>query len=275
LFKNGEKITYKIKYENQNNQTIKNISFRLNSGQIGLFLSSVEILNTPKNVKLEGNTIKIEDLVPGEGEELELLVLFDRRQVVANQEALLVTDIEYQINNQTIKYTAYSSKIKIISDVLADVSARYYSQQGDQLGVGPLPPAVDMATNYWLFLEFNNSGNDLKDFILTAELPDNVYFSGNKRVLDGNLNYAEIGKRIIWEISEIEGGTGKYRANLEIILIPGQDDLGKVIDLVKNIKFTAYDQFVQEEISGVLKDINTNIEKDRFSSGKGSVRILK
>lgn len=275
LFKNGEKISYKLRYENQDSQAIKDISFRLNSAQLGLFLSSVEILDTPKNIKLEGNAIKIEDLIPGEKGELDLLVLFERRQVIANQEALLVADIEYQINNQGVKYTAYSSAVKIASEVLADVSARYYSQEGDQLGVGPLPPAVDMATNYWLFLEFNNSGNDLKDFILTAELPDNVYFSGNKRVLDGILNYAEIGKRIIWEIPQIESGTNKYRANLEISLIPEQADLGKVLDLVKNIKFTVYDQFTQEEISGTLKNINTNLEKDRFSSGKGSVKILR
>lgn len=249
LLKTGEKIAYKFEYENQNSQAIKDISFRLNSGQLGLFLSSVEILNAPNNVSLENNIIKIEDLVPGEKQKLELLVLFERRQILSNQEALLVADVEYQINNQNVKYTAYSSRTKMVSDVLTNVSARYYSEQGDQLGVGPLPPAVGMATNYWLFLEFNNSGNKLKDFVLTAELPDNVYFSGNKRVLDGSLNYAEIGKRVIWEISEIEGGINKYRANLEIIFIPEQEDLGKVVDLVKNIKFTVYDEFTQGDIS--------------------------
>lgn len=275
LLKAGEKIVYKFRYENQSDQTVKDLSLRLNSGQLGLFLSSVEVLNTPNNVKLENNIIKIEDLIPGEKEELELLILFERRQVLPNQEALLVADVEYQVNNQNVKYIAYSSRTKIISDVLSNVSARYYSEQGDQLGVGPLPPAVDMATNYWLFLEFNNSGNKLKDFVLTAELPDNVYFSGNKRVLDGNLNYAEIGKRIIWEISEIEGGVNRYRANLEIILIPEQKDLGNVVDLVKNIKFTVYDEFTQEDISQNLENIDTNLKGDRFSSNKGRVIIMK
>jgi hypothetical protein len=275
LLKTGEKIAYKFEYENQNSQAIKDISFRLNSGQLGLFLSSVEILNAPNNVSLENNIIKIEDLVPGEKQKLELLVLFERRQILSNQEALLVADVEYQINNQNVKYTAYSSRTKMVSDVLTNVSARYYSEQGDQLGVGPLPPAVGMATNYWLFLEFNNSGNKLKDFVLTAELPDNVYFSGNKRVLDGSLNYAEIGKRVIWEISEIEGGINKYRANLEIIFIPEQEDLGKVVDLVKNIKFTVYDEFTQGDISQSLENINTNLKGDRFSSDKGRVVIIK
>ncbi|MCK9439147.1 MAG: hypothetical protein WCY43_00520 [Patescibacteria group bacterium] len=275
LLKTGEKIAYKFEYENQNSQAIKDISFRLNSGQLGLFLSSVEILNAPNNVSLENNIIKIEDLVPGEKQKLELLVLFERRQILSNQEALLVADVEYQINNQNVKYTAYSSRTKMVSDVLTNVSGRYYSEQGDQLGVGPLPPAVGMATNYWLFLEFNNSGNKLKDFVLTAELPDNVYFSGNKRVLDGSLNYAEIGKRVIWEISEIEGGINKYRANLEIIFIPEQEDLGKVVDLVKNIKFTVYDEFTQGDISQSLENINTNLKGDRFSSDKGRVVIIK
>jgi hypothetical protein len=56
-----------------------------------------------------------------------------------------------------------------------------------------------MATSYWVFLEFNNSGNDLKNFVLTAELPDNVYFPNEKRVLDGKIIYGEIGKRLAWK----------------------------------------------------------------------------
>ncbi|HNV12589.1 MAG TPA: hypothetical protein PK686_00990 [bacterium] len=275
IAENGEKINYKIKYNNQSSESIKNINIRLNSGQIGLFLSSVEGISVPKNTRIEKNTIIIEDLISQEEGEIDLEVSFERRQVLANQEILLVADVEYQINNQNVRYISYSPKTKIVSEVLGSVLARYYSPQGDQLGVGPLPPAVDLATNYWVFLEFNNSGNKLKNFVLTAELPDNVYFSENKRVLDGKLTYAEIGKRLIWEINEIDAGINKYRANFEITLIPGKEDLGKVLDLVRDIKFTAYDDFTGQEIFQNLNNINTNLDGDLLSTGKGKVVIFK
>ncbi|PKM91328.1 hypothetical protein CVU82_01885 [Candidatus Falkowbacteria bacterium HGW-Falkowbacteria-1] len=273
--KDKEDINYKIIYKNKEINTIKDIAVTLTSANSAFSIFSVKSTGSVNNYYLDGNVIKIEDLSGNESGEITLDIKFDQRRIDSNQEVYLKAEIEYQIDEQKVKYNSYSSKNKVVSQVSALASAYYYSPQGDQLGVGPLPPAVDMATNYWVFLEFNNSGNKLRDFILTAELPDNVYFSENKRVLDGKLTYAEIGKRFIWEINEIDGGVNKYRADFEITLIPGQKDFGNVLELLNNIKFTAYDDFTEEEISGSLRNINTNLENDRLSSGKGKVTVIR
>lgn len=273
--KDGENVNYKISYKNQEASTIKNAEINLTSANSAFSISSIDLVGVASNYYLDDDTIKIEDLSENESGEINLSVKFEQRRIDQNQEVYLKAGIEYQINEQTIKYNTYSNKNKVVSQASAAASAYYYSSRGDQLGVGPLPPAVDMATNYWVFLEFNNSGNELRDFVLTAELPDNVYFSDNKRVLDGKLTYAEIGKRFIWEMDEIGGGVNKYRADFEVTLIPGKEDLGKVLDLLSNIKFTAYDDFTEEEVSGVLENIDTNLKNDRLSSGKGKVIILR
>ena len=132
-----------------------------------------------------------------------------------------------------------------------------------------------MATNYWVFLEFNNIGNDLENLSLTANLPDNVYFSDNKRVLDGKLIYSEITKRLVWEVSDLKGGSSNFRANLELSLIPGSSDLGKVLNLMENIKLTVYDKFTKESLELNLKDISTKLEYDHLSSGSGQVVKIK
>ncbi len=266
----GEKIKYSINYKNEGLESLKDIKINLISGNPNFSITSINSSNL-KNAKINNNSLVIYDLLPQESGSIDLEVLFDQRQINANQELFLKADLEYQIADQIIKYSLNSEKNKMISQVSTLVGGYYYSPQGDQLGVGPLPPAVDMATNYWIFLEFNNSGNDLENFSLTAELPENVYFSNNKRVLDGGLIYGEIGKRLIWEISEMSGGTNKYRANFEITLIPGENDLGKVLNLLENIKFTVKDKFVGQELSGNLKNIDTNLESDKLSSGKGRV----
>lgn len=266
----GEKIKYSINYKNEGAESLKNIQINLISGNPNFSIVSINSDNL-KNSKINNNSLVIYDLLPQESGSINLEVLFDQRQVNANQELFLKANLEYQIADQVIKYSLNSEKNKMISQVSALVGVYYYSPQGDQLGVGPLPPAIDMATNYWVFLEFNNSGNDLENFSLTAELPENVYFSDNKRVLDGSLIYGEIGKRLIWEIPEMSGGTNKYRASFEITLIPEENNLGKVLNLLENIKFTVNDKFVGQELSGNLKNLDTNLESDKLSSGKGRV----
>lgn len=269
-------VDYKLTYSNQSLLAIKNLDISILSANPNFLIEDIKFSTKANNISIDdGRIIKIEDLIADESGEINLSIKFDRKELTSNQEVYLKMAVKYEVKGENIFLTSYSNKNKIKSELSVLASARYYSPQGDQLGVGPLPPAVEIATNYWLFLEFNNAGNNLKNFILTAELPDNVYFSGNKRVLDGNLDYAEIGKRIIWEVSETEGDTNKYRANLEIILIPEKEDLGNIVDLVKNIKFTVYDDFIKEDISGNIDNINTNLKDDKFSSGKGKVVIMR
>ncbi|MFA7364905.1 MAG: hypothetical protein WCZ12_00920 [Patescibacteria group bacterium] len=275
IYQDGELLSYKINYQNKGQETIKNIKIKLTSANENFSIDSIKESSESKNYFLENNIIEIEDLINNENGSINIDISYNQKNIIGNQEVSLRADIEYQINGQTIKYTKYSNKNKVSSKTSTSMSAYYYSPQGDQLGVGPLPPAVDMATNYWIFLEFNNSGNSLENLVLTAELPENVYFSGNKRVLDGRLNYAEIGKRLIWEVSEINNGINKYRANIEVTLIPESSDFNKVLNLVENIKFSFKDSFTGEDVSGNLSNITTNLENDRLSSGKGVVTIIK
>ncbi|MFA5644353.1 MAG: hypothetical protein WC928_02380 [Patescibacteria group bacterium] len=267
----NEKIIYTFDYHNQEAKSIKNLKFSISSANPNFSLNSWSTLDNLKNSQHQDNSLIIYDLLEDESGTFSVETSFSRKQLLPNQEVSLRIDLEYEIDGQVAKYTLNSSKNKVISQVSTIAGAYYYSPQGDQLGVGPLPPAVDMATNYWVFLEFNNLGNNLENFVLTAELPENVYFSDNKRVLDGKLIYGEIGKRLVWEVPLITGGSNKYRANFEITLIPDEKDLGTMPNLLENIKFTVKDIFIDKEIAGSLENINTNLINDKLSSGKGKV----
>ncbi|MGI6347985.1 MAG: hypothetical protein ACOXZ1_02200 [Patescibacteria group bacterium] len=270
----GEKIPYTIHYQNKGSETIKNIKIELISANPNFSITNPTLLSRG-SFSLNGKTIIIDDLVADESGQINLELSFDQRQIQANQNLSLRANIEYELKNQTIKQQAQSGNTQVRSQISASARAYYYSPQGDQLGVGPLPPAVDMATNYWVFLEFNNIGNDLENLSLTANLPDNVYFSDNKRVLDGKLIYSEIAKRLVWEVSDLKGGSSNFRANLELSLIPGSSDLGKVLNLMENIKLTVYDKFTKESLELNLKDISTKLEYDHLSSGSGQVVKIK
>jgi len=148
---------------------------------------------------------------------------------------------------------------------------KYYSSQGDQLGVGPLPPVVDIPTNVWIFFEIENFNGDLEKFNLTAQLPENVVWTNKKSVLAGKLNFGQIGKRVVWEVDLVDQKDKVYKTGFEISLIPTQSDIGKVLDLVTDIKFRAIEQSCQSEISGSLDNITTDLIFDPLASGKGTV----
>ncbi|HPT08218.1 MAG TPA: hypothetical protein PLE28_00785 [bacterium] len=270
----NEKISYTLNYKNEEMVPAKDIKITLSSGNSNFSLNPIKITSDSKNIQIDDNIITINDLAAEESGSIVLETSFDQRKIKANQSLLLKANVEYRLDGQTISYNVNSNQNKLISRVSATAKAYYYSPQGDQLGVGPLPPAVDMATSYWVFLEFNNSGNDLKNFVLTAELPDNVYFPNEKRVLDGKIIYGEIGKRLAWEIPSILGGNNNYQANFKISLIPDEGDLGTIPDLLKNIKFTVTDAFTGQELSGQIENINTNLKNDKLSSGQGRVTII-
>lgn len=266
----GERVKYVLSYNNKG-ELAKNINIDLSSSNPNFFPKSIIVSNLKNGIKLQKNILTIDTLNTNDSGQIEVEVIYDRRQFLSNQEIALKAKTTYESSNQQLKHVFLSNKNKVNSQISASATAYYYSPQGDQLGVGPLPPAVDMATKYWVFLQLNVLGNSLNNFSLSAELPDNVYFSDNKRVLNGDLMYGEIGKRLIWKMDAVSGTANKYRADFEITLIPGQQDLGNILNLLENIEVIAKDEFTGKDVYIQLPNVTTNLKSDRLSSGKGRV----
>lgn len=162
---------------------------------------------------------------------------------------------------------------KGLKEILLEVSSAgyYYSPQGDQLGIGPLPPIVNRQTNYWIFWQIEKFNQDLKDFTLTAQLPENIIWTGRKTLLAGNLKFGQETQRVVWAIDHINQKSGPYRVGFEISLIPSQDDLGKVLNLLTSIQYQAADKSGQQIIKNSLNNITTNLTDDQLASGQGKV----
>jgi len=149
-------------------------------------------------------------------------------------------------------------------------SGLYYSSEGDQLGVGPLPPKVDVQTNYWVFWKVDGLNKNLSDLSVSAELPENVVWTNNKSLLAGKLQFGEVSRRVVWEVDEIKKD-GNYRVGFEIGVIPKEKDINQILDLLTEIEYVAFDKECQKQVKGVLKNITTDLEKDNLASGKGKV----
>jgi hypothetical protein len=267
----GEAVDYKISFINNEESEARDISFYISPADSSLSLKSLILKNASEKYFLDNTTVKIGSLAAGEEGELELEAVLERKKINQEQEAGLAFNLNYRAGEKNIDYIFYSPKIKILSDLQVSSRGFYYSAEGDQLGIGPLPPAVDVPTRYWIFWEIDNLGNDLKDFAMTADLPANVGWTGQKSLLAGDIRYGAISKKIVWNVDDVSRADGSYRAGFEVELIPSAAQVGKIPDLLTNIKYSATDVFANAEISGELSDVTADLKDDPSASGKGTV----
>lgn len=115
--------------------------------------------------------------------------------------------------------------LKIGTQVILEPEIRYYTQEGDQLGRGPLPPQVSKETKYWVFIPLTNSTSKIKNLKLTANLPNYVSYTGKSSVSNGNNPvYDNNQRKISWVLNSLPAHTqaGVY---FEISWTPSAEQL--------------------------------------------------
>ncbi len=266
----GEKIAFNFNYQNNEEVAIKDLQFEIEP--TSSFILSNLALSTDTRFTQEDNKIVFKNnLSPGASGSFQAQLLLHRNQVQLHQQAGIKVIISYLKNEERVQYSIYSPQVKLLSNLSFNSAGYYYSPYGDQLGTGPIPPQVDIPTNYWIFWELENYGNNLSNFSVSADLPPGLVWTNNKSVLAGNLQYGEISRRVIWTIEEIPAQSEKFQVKFEVGLIPEIKDIGQILNLLENIRFFAQDNFCQTQISGLKENINTDLKDDNLVSGKGKV----
>jgi hypothetical protein len=265
----GDLVKFELDISGNSDEKLDNVEINLYSANDYFSLRSLS-LEKDSQYAIKGTVISLPSLNNNKVK-LPIEVIFDKNKNVSNQEVGLVADILYNSSFGKGSYRVYSENVKIFSDLLIASKAVYYSAQGDQLGVGPLPPVVGVPTKYWVFWELDNNGNELKDLSVSAELPANVGWTNQKSLLSGSIHYSPISRQVVWSVDNVLSSAGQYKAGFEVELIPTASDAGKTPKILTNIKYSAADAFVQSDISGTLNDLDTNLKDDKLSAGKGTV----
>ena len=138
--------------------------------------------------------------------------------------------------------------------------ARYYTSEGEQLGIGPIPPVVGEPTNYWIFISIGNFNHDLENVEISATLPSNVSSTGDSSVTWGN-NIEIVENKISWELGDLKIENEELiAAAFEVEIIPTDDQIGSATNLLEDISITATDLVTKKEITKHNPVITTNIK---------------
>lgn len=132
-------------------------------------------------------------------------------------------------------YGVFASPLPLETRVL------YYSDSGDQLGIGPHPPRVSEETRYWVFWNVGPTDVTLTNVRVSTDLPAGVRATGNVAAPDGGVWHMEEGS-VTWQLDQLDSAVGANAVfGFEISIIPGAGEGGNRTALIGETNSSAVD----------------------------------
>lgn len=283
----GEDLEYTILYQNGGAGDLYNVAIKINleGAPIDLdqFSSEEGLLRGGAVVWAKDQILDFAKLPSGAKGELKFKV--STNQVAEPARVLNFgnflkswLEISYKLESdfgEVKKFQSVVREDKLNSDLVLGSVARYYTEEGDQLGFGPLPPKVGEQTTYWIFWSISNNLNDLSDVSASAILPANVSWTGKMSVTLGELTYNSARRQINWRAGDVSRYTGeewpKLGVAFEVALMPITEQLGSEPTLLEQIKIFGEDKFTGKFLEREGISPTTNLIYDSIAGNKGRV----
>jgi|GEM_PF-1487475 len=158
--------------------------------------------------------------------------------------------------------------VPVTSGASVSVSARYFDDDHNAVGSGPLPPKVGATTSYQIVWKISSNVHTLKNIIVASALPDNVIAKQGTATI-GTMRLRSDGSPE-WVISSLSPGV-EPEAVFNIELKPTQADEGKIVVLSGQIILNATDQETGGTVKTVGNVATSNLENDGVARGQGVV----
>ncbi|MDD5340895.1 MAG: hypothetical protein PHC97_00485 [Patescibacteria group bacterium] len=257
--KPGDTITYNVHYKNTENFTLNNVV-------LGLELSGDYADSTSLKNKSVGS------IAPGQEGMLEIstglkpTINFSTfNESGYNIEARIVASFDQEGAATSLEslplVTKLSSRLSLDTDTL------FFTSEGDQIGVGSVPPKVGEYTSYWAVIKVTNTNNKVQNVKVFAQIPDGVEFTKIYNVTAGNqIIYNKETNQLEWQIEEIPALAGLYNpapeARIQLAITPTSDQVGTSPLLLSNISASGTDEVTGYLLTAVGASVSTIISSD-------------
>jgi hypothetical protein len=158
------------------------------------------------------------------------------------------------------------------SDAQLEAEARYFTEEGAPIGVGPLPPVAGKTTSYRLFWTLKKALHPLENVQVSAVLPASVVWGATSSTEAGVLSYDEKTRAVTWSLNLMPEEVDEVQSSFEVQLTPTEFDAGRFAQLLGESKLTANDPTVSEAVIRSLPPITTDLENDDGARNKGVVK---
>ncbi|MBT3817665.1 MAG: hypothetical protein HOE80_01045 [Candidatus Magasanikbacteria bacterium] len=275
----GEKTSLILTLHNTGNTTLHNASIDIPLPETLVSLSQFRANNT---AILSGNTARFTaDTTPAlssieAGQTIEIKTSIPIIYVPKGINPTLTLSPTLHGSIAGISYARYTTKtqttpLTIGTQLLPKGRLIYYTNEGDQLGRGSLPPIVGKETKYWAMIEITNTTNAIGNVSLTATLPNHVKWTGRTSVSHGNdIVYNKKTRQISW-INRQLGARQTAGIYMELALTPEAIQQGTSPTMLTNIVITATDLLLNKQMTRTIPSLDISLPEDPIGRKKGNV----
>jgi hypothetical protein len=135
-----------------------------------------------------------------------------------------------------------------------DLISRILFNDGPIQNAGPMPPKANNETTYTVRWQITNGTSKVSNAVVKTTLPPYVSWKGVVSPSSESVAYNEVGGQVVWNVGEVEAGTGVVTApkevSFQIGFIPSLTQVGTSPELITETVLTGIDNFT----SSVVKD---------------------
>jgi hypothetical protein len=263
-----EGVPLKISFQNNGAAAISNLKINLAPVDKAFVLTRLELAEENTAVKINGRELTWTAIPVGQGGEVNLKAYFTT--ATTQRQVAWQAHSEYIFSGKLLKHNFDLPSFTRVAALTVKSVAYYTSPQGDQLGIGPLPPIVGIPTSYWIFWEAASDG-EFKNLVFSARLPENIELAGDRSLLAGEFDYNADTRQIIWKIAELTPASDSYRFGFEVRFIPEEKHVGQSWPLLTMTRYYAKDALTGEEKTGSFGQPTTDLLDDHFNNDQGRV----
>ena len=273
----GDTITYHLDYRNGEEQAVENLVVGVHLDQR---IWDIHRLTADQPVTIDNTQRTATWTIPtsldaGASGQLSFTV----PTTTGSESSLAITPFAtYTMiyHDQPFSITADFDPInqRLSSTVTVSAFARYFTMEGEQLGIGPLPPVVSVPTTYRVYLTVDNTINAVDNTVITATLPSNVTWQGKASVSYGpTVTYDATNRQVHWPLGRLEAFAGQQTspvvASFEVSLTPSSSQLNQYPPLLSSITITATDAVTGKLLGSSAAAVTTNLTADKRAAAKG------
>ena len=305
----GDVITVSVNYENNSEVTLSQISaivkietrYRINNAEVGSdgvvdFSSLVDANNGSLKVgdNTDAQSVNLrtitwtEDDIENFGElgpdkngdinfQFSLLSAVEAvKEMDHAEDAELVLSVEMRVGKtggveEEIIVASNPITFALDTDLVLDAHSRYYAKSGEEIGSGPIPPSVGSKTTYRIIWELTNSLHEVKDIIVSVQLPSNVAWVNQFNASAGEVEFTSGSNDLTWRLNKLPLDIEGVTLSFDVELNPKDTQIGEVAALTKKITLTSTDSITGGKIIQTISSLNTGIPRDEKGADKGLV----
>jgi hypothetical protein len=247
----GEKLNYILTIKNNSAEAIKDMAVKVKLEGVGVDERTIISQGKFENGGLiwtasENEALK--NFKQGEEISFDFSFMVKKELSISNPSILTKASVTGFIGDKSFSEDSSENRVKILSDFSVVSSYAYYTEEGEQLGVGAWPPKIGEETKIRIFFDIKNSINKINNAKLAAKLAPGISWTGKFAVNFGApIEYNLDKNEISWDIGNVLTSENPS-ANFEIQFTPTSNEILKNMELVYDIKISGYDSFANFDI---------------------------